>query len=255
MRVKRIDLIEEFVLNNKTVSLDSLCEKFNVSKNTIRRDIETLVEKGSIKKVYGGVVSNNDSSEYTNILTSFEDRKIFNESEKDTICRIASSFINENDIVYVDTGTTCVNIIKYIADKKCTILTNSLQVCISAIPYPNINIITLPGKLKRETLSFVGSDLNEYLKTYNINKAFMTCTGLTIENGMTNASIEEYIIKKNIVSHSKKIFLMADNSKFDKVSLMTYSSLSEIDYLITDKKPSINYISYCKDNNIEIVTP
>ena len=63
MRTKRIDLIETFIEQEKSVSLDTLCEKFNVSKNTIRRDIDDLVKKGTVEKVYGGVVSTQQASD------------------------------------------------------------------------------------------------------------------------------------------------------------------------------------------------
>ena len=255
MRTERIYFIEKFILENKTVSLDKLCEKFNVSKNTIRRDIDILVEKGIIKKVYGGVtICEPQKLKYKNILLPFDERNSINQNEKDIICRIASNYINENDTIYIDTGTTCINMIKYISHKNCTIITNSLQICISSIPYKNLNIISLPGKLKRETFSFIGNELENYLKIYNINKAFMTCTGLTIKNGLTNSTTEEYTIKKAIIENSKKIFVMADNSKFGKISLMTYSKLDKIDYIITNKNPSYEYIDFFEKNNIKLIT-
>ena len=66
-----------------------------------------------------------------------------------------------------------------------------------AVQYPDLQIISLPGRLNRDTLSFVGSEIPTYLRTYNITKAFMASTGVTIQNGLTNASADEYAIKKN----------------------------------------------------------
>ena len=71
MRSKRIDLVENYIINHKTVSIDKLCEVFDVSKNTIRRDLSVLVEKGTIKKVYGGVTVNENQE-----LVSFEERNV-----------------------------------------------------------------------------------------------------------------------------------------------------------------------------------
>lgn len=254
MRIKRIDLIEKYIFQQKSVSLDTLCEKFSVSKNTIRRDIETLAEKGTIKKVYGGVTVVEDAKTIQKVIP-YEERNTVYASEKDLICQKAASFVEDHDIIYIDTGTTCLNLVNYISSKTCTIITNSLQVYIQAIPYANLNVISLPGRLKRETLSFVGSEIVDYLKTYNISKAFMACTGITIENGLTNATTEEYIVKKAAIENSKTRFILADHSKFGHFSLMTYCNLADIQHIITDTELPDDYKKYCELYDIGIHMP
>ena len=108
MRTKRIDLIERYIEEEKLVSLDVLCEKFAVSKNTIRRDIEELVKKGVVEKVYGGVSFKVPPSDTP--LVPYEKRHTVLNTEKDTISKKAASFVKEGDIIYIDTGTTCLNI-------------------------------------------------------------------------------------------------------------------------------------------------
>lgn len=250
MRTERIDQIEEYILTNKTVTIDKLCEAFNVSKNTIRRDIGQLLDRGRIKKVYGGVTALPDSPLIP--LTPYSLRNTTFESEKDLICKRAASFVEDNDLIYIDTGTTSQNLIDYLGNKKCTIITNSLQVAIKAVNYPNITLISLSGKLKRETLSFVGSTVEEALKTYNIGKAFLCCTGVTMKNGLTNASMDEYQIKKIVVENSQCRYLLADHTKFGKFSLMTYSPLSDIEHVITDQKPSADYMNFFSTHDIDL---
>lgn len=252
MRTKRIDEIEQCIMNQKSISLDTLCEQFQVSKNTIRRDIDSLVKKGSIKKVYGGVTVSGAPA--MKDLLPYEERHTKYSSEKDMISLKAAEFVNDGDIIYIDTGTTCLNLVDYISQKNCTIITNSIQVCLKAIPYPNLKLISLPGILKRETLSFVGNELVAYLKTYNINKAFMACTGITIENGLTNASIEEYTVKKAVIENSHTHILLADHSKFGHFSLMTYCSLDCVHHIVTDEMPAKEFCDYCKEHHILIHT-
>lgn len=250
MKLNRINLLEKYILEKKSVSLDILCKEFNVSKNTIRRDINILLSKGIIKKVYGGVTVSDNITDYRNELLSFEERNNAFKNEKDTICRIAANYVCDNDVIYIDTGTTCMNMIRYLGDKKCTILTNSLQLCISALSYPNLTIFSLPGKLKRETLSFVVNEIADYLKVFNINKAFMACTGITIKNGLTNSSAEEYNIKKAVIENSNTHFVLADHSKFGKFALMTYCPIEKVDFVITDKIPPDEYVEFFKNNDI-----
>jgi len=253
MRTKRIDLMEEYIFQEKSVSLDALCDKFQVSKNTIRRDIDLLVKKGGIKKVYGGVKAEESYPSIKKVVP-FETRFMKFPEEKDRIAKAAAEFVEEKDVIYIDTGTTCLNIVDYISDKQCIILTSSLQVCIKAIPYPNLTVISLPGKLKRETLSFVGEDIANYLRTYNISKAFMACTGLTIENGLTNGTYEEYHVKKAVIENSRTHFLMADHSKFGNFSLMTFCKLDQLHHIITDLPPANEYQAFCREHQIAIHT-
>lgn len=251
MRTKRIDLIETYIIKNKSVTLDTLCEEFAVSKNTIRRDIDTLLERGTIKKVYGGVTAV-DSSPSVPQLIPYNERNTLLPDEKDSICRLCAQFIEDNDIIYIDTGTTCLNLIDYISEKECTILTNSLQLFLKAVQYPKLTVISMPGVLKRETLSFAGTEVNEYLKTYNINKAFMACTGVTIKNGLTNASLEEYIVKKAVMENSQYRYLLADHTKFGRASLMTYWPLTQVDHIITDQELPAEYKETCLLNGVGI---
>lgn len=248
MRTKRIDLIERYIEEEKLVSLDVLCEKFNVSKNTIRRDIDELVKKGIAEKVYGGVSFKAPQSDAR--LVPYEERHTVLSAEKDAISKKAASFVKEGDIIYIDTGTTCLNMIDYLAHIPCTIITNSLRIYMKAVQYPNLQIISLPGTLNRDTLSFVGSEIPVYLRTYNITKAFMASTGVSIENGLTNASADEYAIKKTVIENSQTRFLLSDHTKFGKFALMTYCPLDEIQYLITDTVPEQKYLDYCKEHKI-----
>lgn len=251
MRTQRIDLLEKYIFQKKSVTLDELCDKFQVSKNTIRRDIQMLTQKGSIKKVYGGVTAI-EPAEPAFSLIPYETRHTTLMQEKDRICALASSYVKNGDFIYIDTGTSCLNMIDYLSDCRCTILTNSLQVCMKAVPYPNLEVISMPGRLKRETLSYVGNEIREYLESYNIGKAFMACSGVTKENGLTNSSIEEYMVKKAVIEHSASKFLLADHTKFGHFTLMTYCPLETVDYIITDSPLELSYQDFCREHQIHV---
>lgn len=249
MKSHRIKKIEDYILKYESVSLDKLCEVFKVSKNTVRRDVKELLEKGKIKKIYGGVTINQKK------LIPFEERNIKNHNEKQIIAKVAADYINDGDIIFIDSGTTIMWIIDYLKDKNnLTILTNNLSAIVSAVQYPNLNVISLGGTLKRKTNSFVGNSTSLVLKDYNISKSFMAATGISIAKGATNSSIEEYELKKIIVEKSDEIFLLVDSSKFDIISLMTFSPLSNLDYVITDKSPSKKYQDFFKQNKITLLS-
>nr|WP_294679087.1 DeoR/GlpR family DNA-binding transcription regulator [uncultured Blautia sp.] len=252
MKSQRLDMIEEYVLEHKNASLDTLCETFNVSKNTIRRDIDILLKRGTIMKVYGGVAALETPQALP--LLSYEERGTRYPEEKKAICQRAADLVSEDDTIYIDTGTTCLNLVDYISDRHCTILTNSLLIFNKAAAYPNLDVISVPGRLNRKTLSFTGPDINDYLKTYNISRAFMACTGVTMKSGLTNASAEEYLTKKAIAENTASLVLLADHSKFGRISLMTYSSMDNLDAIVTDQKLPDEYDAYCTEHGIRVMT-
>lgn len=250
MRSNRISDIEDYITQYKTVSLDKLCEVFNVSKNTIRRDINELTEKGSIKKVYGGV-----SLIEKPTLVPFNERNTKNTNLKYTIGERCANFIEDGDIIFLDSGTTTLTVVDHLKDKQnLTIITNNLEVIIKAMSLPDLNVIALPGNLIRKTSSFVGVDTVSVLRKYNINKSFMASTGISIECGITNSHPLESEIKKVAMEKGIEIFLLVDSSKFDNSSLVTYSQLKDIDYLVTDKKPPKKYVDFCNNHDITLVS-
>lgn len=252
MKTQRLDSLEQYILTNQSVTIENICKTYNVSKNTVRRDLDELVQRGTVQKVYGGVKALNLPSAKTP-LSSYSERHIENHASKEYICRNAAAMVEKGDIIFIDTGTTCENMVEYLKDIRCTIITNSLQVAITVIPYKNLNLLILPGKLNRDTRSFVGVETVENLQVYNIDKAFMASTGITIDNGLTNASPEEYSVKKCAIKNSRIRYLLVDYTKFGRAALRTYCQIADIHAIITDKQPPEEYIEYCRDHNVSII--
>lgn len=250
IKEKRINKIEEYIKEHKSASLDELMDVFKVSKNTIRRDVQELVERGDFKKVYGGVAINDEKRAN---LESFHDRQVRNQTEKEKIGKAAADFVQDEDIIFIDSGTTTIEMIKFIKNKQVTVITNNLDFIVRALPYENLNVITAGGILERKTNSFGSLKYMDILNAYNINKAFMASTGVSLTNGVTNASPLESELKASIVNRSSEVFLLVDHDKFDKYGLMTYCGLDKIDYLVTDIMPNEVYQDFAKKNTIQLV--
>jgi len=252
LKLKRIHEIEDYILKNDTVTLVELTEKFDVSMNTIRRDINYLEKSGVIKKVYGGVTSTSGKE-----LTSFDFRLNKNQKAKEEIGKLASKLINENDLIFIDSGTTTNTILSYIdPNLNFTLLTNNLDVIISASDNPNIELVVIGHRYHHKTKSFLkmstSSDISE---NYNISKAFMAVTGVSRKNGLTNSDFHEHEIKKMISDRAAELYVLADSSKFESSTLLTYAPLSRADKIITNTKLNSEIGDYCTSNNIEIVYP
>ncbi|MFD2215559.1 DeoR/GlpR family DNA-binding transcription regulator [Metabacillus endolithicus] len=247
IKTERIEQIEDYIFQHQTVSLDELVEVFDVSKNTIRRDVQQLVERGKIKKVYGGVAVNHAT------LKSFDERQTKNQLEKRYVAKAAADFVLDGDIIYIDSGTTTLEMVEFLKDKQVTIITNNLDFIFKSFPYENLNVISTGGVFDRKTKSFVSLKNMDLLKSYNINKAFMASTGITIENGVTHSSPHESEIKQAVVQKSTEIYLLIDHNKFGRYALMTYCDLENVDYIITDKRPGEEYQQFTKKHGIQLV--
>ena len=249
MRSQRLAEIEQYIYLHKSVTLDELCKVFRVSKNTIRRDIEIIIQNPDIVKTYGGVTINTQTKK---LLISFKERNLRYQEEKRRIAAAAAALVEDGDSIFIDSGTTTPYMLEYLKDKTITLLTNNIEVILQAIPYENITLISLSGTLNRKTLSFTGNNAAKLLSTYNIKKSFLAATGVTLENGATNSSPEETCIKEMAVKKSLEKYLLVDSGKFGIVSLLTYSDIKSFSGIITDKIPEEAFCEYAKEHQVFI---
>jgi DeoR family myo-inositol catabolism operon transcriptional repressor len=247
--IQRHIKIIEYIKQKGTATLDELCNEFEVSKNTIRRDVNELEEKGVLKKVYGGVIFNDKES-----VVPLNVRQTVLTVEKERIGREAARLVNDNDIIIIDSGSTTVHMVKHLKNKQnVTIITNSISVVNEAYEYKNLNVILTGGILLRETSSVVGLDSVENIRKLNAKTAFIAATGVSISKGLTNSSMFESEVKKSMVESADKIVLMVDSTKFNAVSLVTFLELNRVNVIITDKEVEEEYKIYFEKNNINLI--
>lgn len=248
MKSFRLRRMEQYILEKETVSMEELCKEFDISMNTVRMDVAQLVSKGSVKKVYGGVCSNRQNS-----LVPFEERKMRNNERKRAICRKAAEMVNDGDVIYIDSGTTAMYLVDFLEERKnITILTHNLNAVMRAIPYPDLQIICLPGSLDRKTNSFVSAETGRILARYNIQKAFLAAAGVTANGDVTNSSPLEFEIKRAALENSLHAYLLVDSSKYGKSSLLTYASITDMEKVIVDEEADKALIELCTQNNVEV---
>lgn len=250
MKLKRIHRIENYVNRNQTVSLSELSEEFDVSLNTIRRDINYLAKSGAVKKVYGGVTTTQGEE-----LTTFDFRNTKNSEAKNKIAKEAAKQIENGDLIFIDSGTTTTPIIQHLdTDIQCTILTNNLDVIIEAAKHENLELVVLGNRYYHSTRSFLNDNVQEdVFEYYNISKAFMAATGLSIKNGLTNSDFHEYSLKSAIVEQATHTHILVDSTKIGNSALLTYAELNDIDTIITDKAPTKELREYTNLNNISVI--
>ncbi|AQP54257.1 DeoR family transcriptional regulator [Vagococcus penaei] len=248
MKEKRSQLMKHYILDRHFVSLKELERHFNVSMNTVRRDINQIIEDARFQKVYGGI------SVKKNPLVSFQNRNIENKRAKQAIAKEAASLIKPHDLIYIDSGTTTKYILDYLPDDvQVSVITNSLDVILTSETKKNVSVFLIGHIYRKDTRSFVGADVNDLSTRYNVDKAFMAATAVSIQNGIMNSDVIEYDIKKTILNKANSIYLLADKSKFDRSTLLTYADLDILDVIISDKLFNIDYQNYFQAHQIKSI--
>lgn len=227
-------------------TVKEISEKFNVSMNTVRRDINELTEANYVQKFYGGVslVRKSDSE--------YDYRNMSNSGEKQKIAEYAATLVKDNDLIFIDSGTTTHWIVDYInRNYNLTIVTNNLHVIKKVTEVSNWDLIVVGSNLKHSSHSFINVQNWDYLNSINLNKAFIATTGLTIKSGATNPDSAEAIIKTSMMKRSSESYLLMDSSKFDQTSLLTFAGINDFYRIITSGSVPQYYIDYFTENNIQ----
>lgn len=246
MSKDRIKDIGRYIIEKGEVTTDELAKQFNVSLVTIRRDLKKLEDDNLITKIYGGAKARSDK------LQTFQQREMINSNAKNHIASIASKLIKEGDRIFIDSGTTTKLLLENVNPNiRLTIFTNSLASIVQASKMPNVKLFVVGNSYNNISGSFTYWGKGPDFYAFNIDKAFMSTSGLTIKDGLTNKNPVEQEIKNMVCKLSDKIILLVDQSKIDKSSLMTYADLKDIDILVTDKDVSRKYKDFFLDHNIK----
>ncbi|MGN8648130.1 DeoR/GlpR family DNA-binding transcription regulator [Gracilibacillus sp. HCP3S3_G5_1] len=225
---KIIEALEE----KEIIYIEEFLETFNdISESTLRRDLKVLEEEGQIILLRGGGVKLKINALELPVGT----KKFLYKNEKEKIARLAASFVKNEEVVYIDSGTTCLSIPKYIKAKDIKIVTSNIQV-LNELDNPNISdCIIVGGEVNKDLDSINGPLTDTILKNLFFDKAFVGTTGFGLREGINTPDFREASKKTIINSNSKKCYILADSSKYKKSSLCKAFELNQCS-LITDKK-------------------
>lgn len=249
MKENRRKYMGELIAQRRSMTMQELCDYFEVSMNTIRADVAYLVSTGAVQKVYGGVQAVDQKQ-----APLFTSRLMQHTFQKQRIAAKAQQLIEDGDIIFVDAGTTTMHLIDYLDPRKhVTIITANLPVIQKAYDHENVELIVLPGTINRRTNSISGVCALEFLGRYQFNKAFMGVTNVSEDGRLNTSTYMEYEIKRNALLQSRKSYLLVDSAKFGAMGLMSYGKLDSMDAIITDSECPDFVRAYCKERNVPII--
>ena len=250
LAAERRKIIMEKLYEDKRVIVGELSREFDVSEETIRRDLEHLSLESNVTKTYGGAVLDERSS----IELPFNLRQKENPEGKQKIGDLVAEEINEGEHIFLDASTTGVFIAKSIKNKKnFTVITNSVENVIELADSEDIEVICTGGVLRQNSMSFRGSKALHSISLWNADKVFLSCKGLDLEKGVTDGNEDVAGIKNAMFHASLKRYLVVDSTKFNKVGFAKICDLKDIDVVITDKEPSQKWLKAFEDMGIRCI--
>lgn len=246
---ERRNKIIELLGSKEVVTINEFMESFNISTETVRRDLNLLEKQGKIEKVYGGAKLKDNP----NYETAIENRMISRLADKQNIGRKCVELINDNDCIFIDSGSTTYQIAKYLDSKKnLTIVTNSIHV-VNELMSTDYEIIIIGGRIRHSECSIVSYDYIFDFSQLNIQKSFICASGITIENGISDFNMHEALTRKRIITRSKEIFIASDSSKFGKDVTINVATLDQIDCIVTDDNINQLMVKNLAEKDIRIV--
>lgn len=226
--IERQQQILQLIRKEKVIKLVTLTKEFNVSMETIRRDVQQLVQEKKIEKFYGGV-------KYIEPVEGLMDTRLNQQlHEKIAIAETCAALVQDGDCIFIDSGTTTYQITPFLLEKKnVTVITNSLPVAFDLIG-STIEVMIIGGKIRHSEKSVTSNDFLFHFKHLNINKAFICTSGITLERGISDFNVDEAITRQQIINISQSVYVAADASKFNKDVAIQVCPIDKVDMIITD---------------------
>ncbi len=227
---ERQGLILQHIQQNFSASIIELSEKFNVSSMTIRRDLDELEKNKLVVRVHGGAIVPKETAGLREDV-----RAARNMVQKARIGEAAVRLVKDGQTIFIDAGTTTMELANRLKDHKgLTVVTNSVKVLYTLAESPGINLIGLGGAVFGGAWSFIGPLADKAISHFHSDLAFLGISSLSLDRGLSEYNYFEGDIKNLIIKQSMRTILLADSSKFEKVSPHSVAPLSDIDVIITD---------------------
>lgn len=244
LTVEKKNLILSMLEQKPVVTVPELSAALGTSEVTVRKILNELDEQGLLRRTRGGAVNISTIREFEE-----KEKEKKNTGEKRAIARKAYENINPSDTVFIDAGSTTLELVKLIKSghkRDIVVITNALNIAFELLDDDDIEMVFVGGNVRHKVMSCVGVFAENTINSLCIDKAFIGCNSITVETGITTASLYEAQIKQCVLKAARETILISDSTKFGHTSMARVCPMKSITTLITD-----NQISQQLRNKIE----
>jgi DeoR/GlpR family transcriptional regulator of sugar metabolism len=235
---QRKDYILNVIETEGKVRTEDLVKRFSVSSETIRRYLEELESDKKLQKIYGGAVKIEIAQDEPSHLT----REVFRADEKRRIGKAAAALIQDGEIVFVDEGTTTLQMVEhFIGKKSITVITNSVPVLSRLLLLDqkdlfHSELIFIGGHVQMKHLRVVGSIAEQMLDKLQADKAFITVDGVSLRKGFTAINVDKACLSQRMLNHAREGIVVADDSKLGVDGFYKIADLKEVHTFICNRE-------------------
>lgn len=247
--IARRNKIKKIILEKKSVTINELSELFDLTEETIRRDLKYLEDENFLTRTYGGAYISEGVQNDVNVNL----REHIHVEGKEKIAKKCVEFIQSGDSIFLDASTTSLFIANLLKDMRLTIVTNSVKIMNTLIDNSNINLVFIGGSISSRSMSSLGRSAELTMQNYFFDSAFISCRSISMQHGITDSNEQQAEIRKIAIEHANKVNLVVDYTKFDKTSFASICSFRQIHNIIVDKKLSPEWINFLSENNITYI--
>lgn len=251
LAITRKNKIKEIITEKKSATVAELAKLFNITEETIRRDLSQLESEGFLKRIYGGAY-------IEDIVQSDLDVRLREKimvKDKEIIANECARIIMDGNSIFLDASTTSLYIATKIKNKKITVITNSLKIANLLSDSESVRLLLVGGILDSSSLSFVGKNTENDMRQYFVDKAFISCRSIHLKTGITDSNEQQAEVRKLALQHSNHTYLVVDHTKFNKTSFALIGRIDEIDTVVVNKPLPEEWKNAFQANNVEIIQP
>ncbi len=246
---ERLHQILTLVEEQGRVSVADLADRFGVSAVTIRSDLATLEEQSYLVRTHGGAMARPAAA----IVPAFSVRQTVNAAEKQRIGRAAAALVHDGDAIILDDSTTAWQVARHLKDhRELTVVTNSLYIALEFVDALGVTVVMTGGTLRPVSASLVGDQGDCLLEGYHVQKGFFGVRGLTLEAGLTDPDQYGAEMKRRMVERSREVIVIADASKWNRLSFAAFATLKQVDQIITNEGAPADMVSALRDRGIQV---
>jgi DeoR family glycerol-3-phosphate regulon repressor len=229
----RHEKIRKMVQAQGFVTIETLAQTFSVTPQTIRRDINTLSEKGLLFRYHGGaaMVSSTENVAYNK-------RKVLCFREKQKIAQQLAQNIPDNTSLFINIGTTTEAVAHALCNhKRLRVITNNLNVASIMSANENFEVIVAGGLVRHRDQGITGEETIHFINQFKVDYGIIGISGIDLDGTLLDFDYREVRTARAIIDNSRKVFLATDHTKFGRNAMVRLGNIAEIDALFTDRRP------------------
>ena len=250
MKNERLDLIIEMLQRDRMVKSLELSERFHVSMETIRRDLEILEKKGIVTRVYGGA----SLKSMYGVEPEYAGRGVKNYEQKQRIAHRAAELVAPGDTILIDVGTTTLEFARCLAGiPELQVFTNSIPVAMELMQNGNARVCMIGGELRSGELSSSGPAAEQMIRNYYVDKLFIGIGGISPEHGVCDYHIGEASLRRLYLRQATKVIGLADSSKFGVTAMNRICGAEDLDVLVTDPGADPQMVAELEKMGVQVI--